>query len=120
MIRYVPQEIRASVAATKEEPMQDVGVYVSIKGQITEIEPEVVGWQTGGIGKHWATMGMAKGHVNGKVMKPGSELLAAMDAVCQGRRFVGAGLAGHVPADRQASNRLHPDQILAPQPEAGD
>jgi len=50
----------------------------------------------------------------------GIELLAAVDAVCQGRRFVGAGLAGHVPADRQAPNRLHPDQILAPQPEAGD
>jgi DNA-binding NarL/FixJ family response regulator len=50
----------------------------------------------------------------------GIELLAAVDAVCQGRRFVGAGLAGHVPADRQAPNRLHPDQILAPQPEARD
>jgi DNA-binding NarL/FixJ family response regulator len=50
----------------------------------------------------------------------GIELLAAVDAVCQGRRFVGAGLAGHLPADRQAPNRLHPDQILAPQPEAGD
>jgi DNA-binding NarL/FixJ family response regulator len=50
----------------------------------------------------------------------GIELLAAVDAVCQGRRFVGAGLAGHLPADRQAPNRLHPDQILAPQLEAGD
>jgi DNA-binding NarL/FixJ family response regulator len=50
----------------------------------------------------------------------GVELLAAVDAVCQGRRFVGAGLAGHLPADRQAPNRLHPDQILAPQLEAGD
>ena len=50
----------------------------------------------------------------------GIELLAAVDAVCQGRRFVGAGLAGHLPADRQAPNRLHPDQILAPQPEARD
>ena len=50
----------------------------------------------------------------------GIELLAAVDAVCQGRRFVGAGLAVHVPADRQAPNRLHPDQILAPQPEARD
>src|SRR5258705_9035704 len=29
----------------------------------------------------------------------GSELLAAVEAVCQGRRFVGAGLAGHVPAE---------------------
>jgi hypothetical protein len=32
-------------------------------------------------------------------------------------------LAGHVPAelaDRQVHKRLHPDQVLAPQPEAGD
>ena len=50
----------------------------------------------------------------------GIELLAAVEAVSQGGRFVGAGLAGHLPADRQAPNRLHPDQILAPQPEAGD
>jgi DNA-binding NarL/FixJ family response regulator len=50
----------------------------------------------------------------------GIELLAAVEAVCQGGRFVGAGLAGHVPADRQARKDLHPDQILAPQPEAGD
>jgi DNA-binding NarL/FixJ family response regulator len=50
----------------------------------------------------------------------GIDLLAAVEAVCQGRRFVGAGLASHVPADHQAPKRLHPDQILAPQPEAGD
>src|SRR5215831_16901264 len=41
---------------------------------VPEIEPEVVGWQTGGVGKHWATMGMTKGHVNGKVMKPKSAI----------------------------------------------
>ena len=37
----------------------------------------------------------------------GSELLAAVEAVCQGRQFVSAGLAGDVPA-----KRLHPDEIL--------
>jgi DNA-binding NarL/FixJ family response regulator len=40
----------------------------------------------------------------------GIEPLAAVDAACQGRRFVDAGLAGHVPADfadHQAPNRLH-------------
>ena len=50
----------------------------------------------------------------------GIELLAAVEVVCQGRRFVGAGLAGHVPADRQAPKRIHPDQILAAQPEERD
>jgi DNA-binding NarL/FixJ family response regulator len=52
-----------------------------------------------------------------------SDLLPAVEAVCQGERFVSAGLAGQVPADfadHQAPNRLHPDQILAPQPEAED
>jgi DNA-binding NarL/FixJ family response regulator len=53
----------------------------------------------------------------------GIELLAAVEAVCQGRRFVSAGLAGHVPAelaDRQSPKRFHPDEVLAPRPEAGD
>jgi hypothetical protein len=27
---------------------EEVGVYVIIKGRFTEIEPEIVGWQTGG------------------------------------------------------------------------
>lgn len=45
----------------------------------------------------------------------GSELLAAVEAVCQGRRFVSAGLAGHVPA-----KRLHPDEVLGSALEAGD
>jgi DNA-binding NarL/FixJ family response regulator len=51
------------------------------------------------------------------------ELLAGVEAVCQGRRFVSAGLAGHIPAelaDRQTPKRLDPDQGLAPQPDAGD
>ena len=45
----------------------------------------------------------------------GIELLAAVEAVCQGRRFVSAGLAGYVPAelaDRQAPMRFHPDEVL--------
>jgi DNA-binding NarL/FixJ family response regulator len=53
----------------------------------------------------------------------GLELLAAVEAVCQGRRFVSAGLTGHVPvglADRQAPKHFHPDKVLAPRPEAGD
>jgi len=53
----------------------------------------------------------------------GVELLAAVDAICQGSRFVSAALAGYVPADladRQAPKRLRPDQVLAPQLEAGD
>jgi DNA-binding NarL/FixJ family response regulator len=53
----------------------------------------------------------------------GIDLLAAVEAVCQGRRFVSAGLAGRAPAelaDRQARKRLHPVQALASLPEIGD
>jgi DNA-binding NarL/FixJ family response regulator len=54
--------------------------------------------------------------------KAGTELLAAVEAVSQGRRFVSAGLAGHVPAelvDRQVPKLLHPDEVLGSQLEAG-
>jgi hypothetical protein len=50
----------------------EVGVYIMIKSKLTEVEPEVVGWQSGGVLKSMGTMGMTKGHVNGKVMKPKS------------------------------------------------
>jgi DNA-binding NarL/FixJ family response regulator len=49
------------------------------------------------------------------------ELLAAVEAVCQGRQFVSAALVGHVPtelADMQSPKGLHPDQLLAS--ETGD
>jgi DNA-binding NarL/FixJ family response regulator len=52
----------------------------------------------------------------------GIDLLAAVEAICQGGRFLSAGLVGHVPAelaDRQVRKRLHPDRVLAPQPEGG-
>ena len=51
---------------------QEVGVYVVLKGTPTEMEPELVGWQTGGVMKSFATQGLTKGHTNGKVMKPKS------------------------------------------------
>ena len=51
----------------------------------------------------------------------GVELLAAVEAVCQGRLFVSGALVGYIPtelADMQSPKGLHPD--LASQPEAGD
>jgi len=53
--------------------------------------------------------------------RAGIDLLAAVEAVSQGRQFVSAALADHVPsqlADMQAPKGLYPD--LASQPEAGD
>ena len=53
----------------------------------------------------------------------GIELLAAVEAVRQGRRFVSAGLAGYVPAepaDRHDPRPLHSDEVLGSAPETGD
>jgi len=55
---------------------QDVGVYIVTKGEVKEMEPEVVGWQTGGVMKSIATQGLTKGHTNGKVMGPKSSIQA--------------------------------------------
>lgn len=65
-----PAEVTADPAGLPT----DVGVYVTMKGKLTEVEPEVVGWQTGGMLKSIATGGLTKGHVNGKVMKAKSGL----------------------------------------------
>ena len=61
----------------------------------------------------------------GYVVKPHprTELLAAVEAVCQGRRFLSAGLAFHDPAelsDRQATKSHHRDAVLPLMPEAED
>jgi DNA-binding NarL/FixJ family response regulator len=51
----------------------------------------------------------------GYVAKPnaGIDLIAAVEAICQGRRFVSTGSEGHVPAeltDRRAFNRFQSDE----------
>jgi CheY-like chemotaxis protein len=53
-------------------------------------------------------------------IRTGSDLLPAVDAVRQGKQFVGA---GHVPiqfADILAPKRFHPDEVLAEPTEPGD
>ena len=49
----------------------------------------------------------------------GIELLAAVEAVSQGGQFVGAGLAGRIPAEGKF-NRFHHEEVLRSPPEAGD
>jgi hypothetical protein len=39
-----------------------------------QMEPEIVGWKTGGVVKEYATLGLDKGHINGKVVKPRSSV----------------------------------------------
>jgi DNA-binding NarL/FixJ family response regulator len=53
----------------------------------------------------------------------GSDLLPAVEAVCQGKRFVSAGLAGHVPAelaDGQVSKHVHQHEVLGSPLETGN
>jgi hypothetical protein len=47
----------------------EVGVYLVRNGKLTEVQPEIVNWQTGGVLKHTATLGIVKGDKNGKVMR---------------------------------------------------
>jgi hypothetical protein len=51
---------------------QEIGVYAMLRDKTLEIEPEIVGWKTGGVLKTVATLGLDKGHVNGKIMRPHS------------------------------------------------
>jgi hypothetical protein len=53
---------------------KEVGVYVLVKNRVKEVDPELVGWQTGGVLKTIGTLGLDKGHVNGKVANPKSPL----------------------------------------------
>jgi len=71
-----PAASTAPGAAPAADPgmPQEIGVYIMSKGTLTEVEPEVVGWQSGGALKSFATQGLTKGHINGKVMKPKSAL----------------------------------------------
>lgn len=69
-----PAPATAPAASADSGLPQEIGVYAMVKGKLTEIEPEVVGWQTGGMLKAMATGGLTKGHVNGKVMNPRSTL----------------------------------------------
>jgi hypothetical protein len=75
MINSHPTAIDSTVS--EEEPSgvpADIGVYVLLKGKVTEVDPEVVGWQTGGVMKALAKGGLDKGHINGKIMRPRSTL----------------------------------------------
>jgi hypothetical protein len=65
-----------AAAANNSGIPDEVGVYILLKGVMTEVEPEVVGWQSGGVMKSIATQGITKGHVNGKIMKPKSSIQA--------------------------------------------
>jgi hypothetical protein len=66
--RYAP------VPTTPIEVPDEIGVYVRQKGELVAIEPEIVNWQTGGVAKHVATLGLDREHLNGTVAGPHSGL----------------------------------------------
>jgi hypothetical protein len=69
----VPNNTAPTTAPDSGLPTE-IGVYLMVKGKLTEVEPEIVGWQTGGVLKRIATVGFDHGHVNGKIMHPKSPL----------------------------------------------
>jgi hypothetical protein len=71
--------VAAAPAANPDLP-DDVGVYISVRGKLTEVSPEVVGYKTGGVMKTIATQGLDKGHRNGTVQGPKSALQVGSDA----------------------------------------
>jgi hypothetical protein len=66
----------APAAATAPNPdvPEDVGVYVKLKGALSEVYAEIVDWKSGGVGKSMLSMGFSKGHVNAVVNGPKSKL----------------------------------------------
>jgi hypothetical protein len=68
----------APAAAPNPDIPEDVGVYIKMKGALSEIYAEIVDWKSGGVGKSMLTMGMTKGHVNAVVPGPKSKLQLSM------------------------------------------
>jgi len=69
-----PEATVSNEAASPKEPeaaspKAEVGVYLVRNGRLTEVQPEIVNWQTGGVLKTVATLGIVKGDRNGKVVR---------------------------------------------------
>jgi hypothetical protein len=79
-----PAPVPVAVAPPKPLPASpdvpdEVGVYQVLRGKLIAIEPEIVNWRTGGVVKNAVTLGLDKGHVNGTVAGPSSQLSIASD-----------------------------------------
>jgi hypothetical protein len=66
-----------SSAASNTGISLEAGMYIVRAGTPTEMDPEVVNWQTGGVAKKTITLSIVKGDLNGKVAKPRSPLQTA-------------------------------------------
>jgi hypothetical protein len=69
-----PQAIAAAAPRKNPEVPDEIGVYYLQKDKLISIDPEIVNWKTGGVVKEYATLGWDKGHVNGTIRGPHSNL----------------------------------------------
>ena len=63
-----------SVSPVSANLLEEVGVFVREQGKLHAMEPEIVHWRTGGVLKSMATVGLDKGHINGTITGPHSNL----------------------------------------------
>lgn len=75
-----PAASAAAPAPANPDLPDDVGIYIKVRGKLNEVNPEVVGFKSGGVLKSFATYGMNKGHINGTVQGPKSALQVGTDA----------------------------------------
>jgi hypothetical protein len=70
-----PPPVSATPAPSKNPEVPDeIGVYYPQNDKLISIDPEIVNWKTGGVVKEYATLGWDKGHVNGTIRGPHSNL----------------------------------------------
>jgi len=74
-----PAAATPAAAPANPDVPDDVGVYLKVRGKLTEVSPEVVGYKSGGVFKTVMTNGLDKGHRNGTVQGPKSGLQVARD-----------------------------------------
>jgi hypothetical protein len=79
-VAAAPTAAAPAGAATNPDMPEDVGVYIKVRGKLTEVSPEVVGYKSGGVMKSIATQGLDKGHRNGTVQGPKSALQVGNDS----------------------------------------
>jgi len=55
----------SATAPSANSPAKEIGVYLKQNNDWMEMQPEMVNWKTGGVGKSIATLGVVKQDVNG-------------------------------------------------------
>jgi hypothetical protein len=72
--RQTPIPTPAIQAVKTPDLPDEIGIYFRSNEKLLSIEPEIVNWRTGGVVKQNLTMGIDRGHINGTVRGPRSQL----------------------------------------------